>query len=164
MADKLTIKGIGRVDGDYDFDIVKLVSSPGDPEYMTYREWHRVKLLTAIRAGEMIEAFRVGDLDAQLAVAVIVLARHGKDVDEDLLWDAPGTAGITFTLAERAEESEPEDPKGGEPHENEPSVSPQRNGGESSSSTSVSPATVPSPTGSPASPRSAISALATSEK
>lgn len=81
----LTVEGCAPWDGRYEF-----------PDFrFTQRELHRIKLLSGIRAGELIEALDANDTAAMVGVAVVVLARDGKVVDPDDLWDTPvGSLGL----------------------------------------------------------------------
>jgi hypothetical protein len=107
--DKLVLTGIRKgVDGEYPCDIVGMLTV-GHPEMLTYREGHRLKNMTGIRAGEVDEALAKGDTDLVIGLAAIVLARDGKTVSDDLLWDAPMEAGIQLVLGEREAEEEPDE-------------------------------------------------------
>jgi hypothetical protein len=104
LPDKLIVTGVGAsVDGEYDCDIIGMLV-PGNPETLTNAEGRRIKLMTGLRAGELEEALLSDDNDLTVAVAAVVLARHGKTVDEKKLWDAPMGAGLTFHVAKRKEE------------------------------------------------------------
>ncbi len=85
MADHIVISGIEAYDGTYEFDASQL----------TNRELHTIKRLANIRAGEMSDALEAGDSDMLVALAVICLQRHGKTIDEDLIWDAQA-GSITY--------------------------------------------------------------------
>jgi hypothetical protein len=148
--DKLIVKGVSKqLDGEYGFDLTKLIS-PGDAEYLTYREWHKVKAISGVRAGELQDAFVSGDTDLNVALAVVVLERAGKRVDVDLIWDAPGTSEIRFVLGDRDGEEDGESlPPTSEPPVSEESERLSTSGGGSSRPTLVSPATDPSRTGDP---------------
>jgi len=80
----LTVEGVLPWDGKYDF-----------PDFaFTNRELHRIKQISGVRAGELIEALDANDRAAVVGVAVVVMGRHGKLVDPDDLWDA--TAGAFY--------------------------------------------------------------------
>ena len=161
--DKLIISGLGkRLDGEYEIgDFLDLVTI-GTPASLTNREAHRVKVMTGVRAGELMAALASGDSDVTVALAAVILERHGKRVDEDLLWDAPVDSGITFDLAERDtdEEDDDESPPA-EPAET-PADESSTSGGGSSRLTLESPANDQSPTGLRGSEMSAVSGRATS--
>jgi hypothetical protein len=53
-----------------------------------------------------------GDNDAYLAVAMIVLRRNNKVVNEDALLDAPAGAAISFDFEVMREEAEEDGPPG----------------------------------------------------
>lgn len=149
--DKLIVKGLGRpVDGEYEFDFSSMLGV-GTPDALTNREGHRIKLMSGVRAGELEDALMAGDNDVMVAFAAIVLARNGKTVDEDLLWDAPMGAGLSFELGER------EGVPPAEPAETPEPAS--TSGGESPSSTSGHQENDPSPTTPPDSEKSAESNL-----
>ena len=75
----LTLEGVQPWDGRYEF-----------PDFgFTNRELFEIKKLSGIRAGELIEALDANDTAAFVGMAVVVLARHGKIVDPDDLWNAP---------------------------------------------------------------------------
>ena len=73
------VEGVPPWDGSYDI-----------PDwFFTNRELYDIKKVSGgIRAGELLEALDANDTAAFVAVAVVVLARHGKVVDPDDLWDA----------------------------------------------------------------------------
>lgn len=104
--DKIVLAGIRKgVDGEYPCDIVGMLTV-GHPEMLTYREGHRLKQMTGIRSGEIDEALAKGDTDLIIGLAAIVLARDGKTVSDDLLWDAPMEAGVTLILGDRDEDED----------------------------------------------------------
>jgi hypothetical protein len=144
MADKLIVKGLGGIDGEYEFDLAELVSL-GEPGALTNREGHRIKTMAGVRVGELLEALQAGDNDVLIALAAIILARKGRRLDENLLWDAPIGAGVSFELDDTPDEQ----PGPTTPAPQPETVSPSRNGGESSSPSSAPPASDPSPTGTP---------------
>lgn len=139
--DKLIVTGLGRLDGEYDCDLTAMLTLD-HPQALTNREMHRIKTMSGVTAGRLADALSDGDSDVLLALAAIVLARHGKRFDEDTLWDAPMGSGVTFHIADREEEEDL----------SPPASTPPSDGGESSSSeTAALRASGPSPTGSPSS-------------
>lgn len=99
QLDTLTIDGIDRaVDGTYEFDFIDLIGN------LTNREIHRIKVMTGVRYGEMLDAFKAGDNDLNVAFAAILLQRRGKRVDDDVLWDAPAGSRIHLHIHDRDEE------------------------------------------------------------
>jgi hypothetical protein len=74
----LVIEGAAPWDGRYEF------SDFG----FTNRELYRIKQLSGIRAGELIEALEANDTSAYVGVAMVVLGRVGKMPDPDTLWNA----------------------------------------------------------------------------
>lgn len=132
--DTLTIKGVARrVDGDYACDLAAMFDVSSD-EALTNQEAHLVKRLSGSRGNEIVEAFIAGDTDVRMALAIIVLGRHGKDADEASFWAAK-IGATTFTLGADDLE-EPADPP---TTEGEPLSSPSNDGGDSSSTTSDGP-------------------------
>lgn len=87
MADRLTVKGLGKADGTYDFDLASLVSING-AEALNLREQQRIKILSGYRGLEIREA--VGVLDAAMMVALVdvIVARGGKTLNTTRIWDA----------------------------------------------------------------------------
>lgn len=161
--DKLIIKTIEGVNGEYDFDIVTMLTE-GHAESLTSREGHRIKVMTGLRAGELTDAVSAGDSDVLLAIAAVVLTRNGKQYNDDALWDAPMGA-FTFELADRDVEDDAGPPATKlDDGETPPTVELGSNGGESSRpSAAPLPASRPRPTGIRNSPTAATSPLETSE-
>jgi hypothetical protein len=156
-VDKLIIKGVGGIDGDYDFDLAEMLSI-GSPGALTTLELHRVKDMSKLRAGEIIEAFGAMDTDLLVALAAVVLARRGKRFSDESLWAARMTLsslkasqsveiadGLTFVIDEREDEAIP--PTEGQPKT--PIGEPEKNGGESSSQNSDHQGNGQSPIGIP---------------
>ena len=75
----LVVQGAPPWDGSYEFESFAF----------TNRELHKIKLLSGIRAGELIEALDANDTAAYVGVAVVVLERHDVRLDPDDLWNAP---------------------------------------------------------------------------
>jgi hypothetical protein len=108
---KIIIKGLGPVwDGEHEFDLD-----------LTNRDLHEIKQISGVRAGEFEEAFEAMDNDLVVAVASIVLRKHGKRAPLDVLWDAPlGAIKLDLDEAETVEDdagppsqtpTEPESPE-----------------------------------------------------
>lgn len=153
--DKLIVKDMGRLDGEYSFDVVAMLNL-GAPDALTSREGHRIKTMCGLRVGELQEALEAGDSDVLVAFAAVILARHGKKFDDDDLWDAP-IGSAMLEIGERPEEVDDRPPVSSLPSE-EQSSEPSQSGGESSSPTSEpEQESDPSPTGLHALPRSATS-------
>lgn len=126
---KLIISGIPSMDGEYEFEDFTTFSN---------RELHRIKKLTGLRLGEFQEAFASLDNDVLVGLAVVVLERQGKDVDEEQLWDAPAgglvfdfetvenpTEGSIQTSSDSEDESTSSEPTSSGPSSTEPSESPE---------------------------------------
>jgi len=160
--DKLIVKGIGALDGEYAFDPGML--ELGHPESLTNREAHQLKVMSGVRLGELQDALAAGDNDVLIALAAIILTRHGKRFDEEQLWDAPMGSGLTYEFSGQVEdgddESPPENPPLPDEPESEPSGPQPSSGGGSSTPRLVPPAPDPSPTGPQSSDTSSISAQA----
>ena len=139
--DTLIVKGIPGLDGEYPCNLTDMALE-GLPESLTNREGHRVKVMSGVRAGELLEALNAGDNDVFLAFAAIILTRNGKRFDEGVLWDAPMGVGVTFDIAPRTEGEDDEDPR-------MPAASgqPEQSGGTSGEQSSETSPTDPSPTG-----------------
>lgn len=152
MNDKLIVKGLRGLDGEYEFDRNDLLGS------MTNRELHRIKLMAGVRAGEIQDALAAGDNDVLVALAAILLTQRGKLVDEDVLWDAPAGAGLIWEF----EESEADAGPPAIPAETPETEQPNTNGGESGNPPSGQSENGLSLTGLPVSVTSATSAPATS--
>lgn len=136
--DTLTVSGVGRhLDGAYDCDVVSLIDV-SSPDALTVREAEEVKSLSGARGNEIAASFIAGDMACRMALAVIILRRHGKDVDPSDLWDKP-IGAMRFDLGPVVAEDADPPTVGGE--------TPSRNGGESGRQTSDAQVEEPSLTG-----------------
>jgi len=106
--DKLIVTGVPRMDGEYPCNVVGMLLE-GTPHTLTNREGHQIKVMTGVRAGELWGAMESGDNDVVIALAAIVLARAGKRVDTDTLWDSPMGSALAFDIAEREGEGDEAD-------------------------------------------------------
>jgi hypothetical protein len=113
---KLVVKGVAPWDGEYDFDSF----TDG-----TNREYHRIKEISGVRAGELIEALGAGDTGAWVGFALMILARHDKHALPDEFWDAPENA-IDWKVDEPV--GDVADPPTVPPSGSEPSDSPGSSG------------------------------------
>ena len=106
---KIVIDGIPPWDGSYEFEDFNF----------TNREFFRIKEISGIRAGELIEALEAGDTGAYVGVAAVVLTAQGKILqgDVDALWNGP-VGSITLDLRDGVA-----DPPTQTGSENEPSPS-----------------------------------------
>lgn len=95
---KLKIDGLPGLDGEYEFD---------DSRF-TMRDFHTIKRLSGIRAGELMDAYLAGDTDLRLALAVIALERNGRVGLEDQLWNAE-LGAIRLELGDGDDEVPPAD-------------------------------------------------------
>lgn len=92
---KLTVKGVPGLDGEYEFD----------ESYFTNRELHLIKRETGLRAGEFEDAYKSGDTDVMVALAMVAVTRAGKGSIADRFWDAqPSTLAFDFSDAEEGED------------------------------------------------------------
>lgn len=105
--DKLIVKGLGAIDGEYEFDLYELLGI-GTSTSLTNRELHRIKEMTGVRAGELIESLAAGDNDVVVGLAAVILTRNRRAFTDDLLWDAPAESSLAFQLADR--EADPQTP------------------------------------------------------
>lgn len=146
--DKMIVKGLGkRIDGEYEFSIADMMTL-GHPESLTNREAHRLKTMSGVRLGELDDALGAGDSDVFMAIGAILLARAGKAVDEEVLWDAPAGSGFDFqfeSLEEEAEAGDGESPP--ESAASEPTETRSPSGGSSSAGAWEPPANGQSLTG-----------------
>lgn len=147
MADRLTIQGLGGIDGEYEFDLAALLEID-NPDTITQREAHKIKQATGLRLGELEDAMQAGDADVVVAVAIVVLDRRGKRYDVEALWRAPlGSIRIDVADADAEPEGEEADPLAlsGDSPASEP---PESSGGGSGGPPSAPPSpNGPSPTG-----------------
>lgn len=141
-------------DGEYEFDT----------DEFTHGELHTIKKISGVRLGELEEALNANDADVTMALVVVCLQREGKEIHEDVFWNAK--AGSLRIVSEpdpvpptKAPASE--DHGSGQPSSLDETPTPSGNGTASSSAT---PDSVPESIGSPPSVPSAKSELATSAK
>lgn len=106
MIDKLVVKGLAHLDGEYEFDLYELLGI-GTATSLTNRELHRIKVMTGIRAGELLDSLAAGDNDVVVALAAVILTRRGKTFDENRLWDAQADAALSFEIADRPDPTTP---------------------------------------------------------
>ena len=89
MNDTLTVSGVGKkFDGVYECDVAELVSI-SSPDALTVDEARLVKTLSGVRGNEIVEAFLAGDVDLRMALAIVVLGRHGKQLDARMVETKP---------------------------------------------------------------------------
>lgn len=86
----IKIEGVPPYDGEYDLAMD-----------FTNREFHTIKQISGIRAGELEEAMQKRDTDLIVALAVNALRRAGRNVSIEALWDAP-TGKIVLDLTDLA--------------------------------------------------------------
>lgn len=141
--DILTVRGIDGLSGSYPCDLVEMLDE-NSPECLTNREVHHIKKMSGVTAGNLMDALKDGDNDVLLGLAVVVLQRRGKWVDEDLIWDAPMGTGVEFQIGSRRPPT-PTNPESGSSDETPKSES---DGGASGSPTAVPSPPDPSRTGS----------------
>jgi hypothetical protein len=129
----IKIEGVPPYDGEYPLDM-----------NMTNREFHTIKQIAGVRAGDLDDAVAHKDLDLVVALAVNALRRAGHVVDIDRLWDSE--AGKIMLAADEGEDDAAPPPQ--------PSSQPTPSGdgpvdssGTSSSGTGGHPASDPNPTG-----------------
>lgn len=74
----LVITGIPPYDGEY----------PIEDNGFTQKEYHFIKQVSGVRAGELQEAMAAGDVAVGVALTAITLERNGKTVHLPVLWEA----------------------------------------------------------------------------
>lgn len=132
--DKLTIQGVAnRFDGDYDCDVRGMLINLTSPEALTGDEACFIQDRSKVRGGELGDAFDAGDVRFLMALAVVVLQRHGKTMDPEMLM---GQRIGTYRFVLETQEVEPAHPT----VEGEPSQTSSPNGGTGSETPSESPA------------------------
>jgi hypothetical protein len=77
---KVQIKDLHPLDGEYDFNVGEF----------THGDWHTIKKVSGVRAGEFMEALTAADTDVVVALAVIALEKAGKQTTVEYLWSAKG--------------------------------------------------------------------------
>lgn len=146
MADRLIITGLGRYDGEYEFDLVDMCIVPGTASHLKVSEYRRIKQFAGVMRGQVAEAIMNDDADLELVLAAIILGRHGKQVTEAALEAAidadRGSVGWDFQSLRQEESADPPA---------QPATAPDSstNGGEPSSRQSENLANLPSRTGTP---------------
>lgn len=78
------------------------------PDEFTYRELGIIKRIAGVRAGELMAALIAGDTDIVVALAIIVMRRAGKRVDEDALLDGE-LGSIELHSDDEGDENDPPD-------------------------------------------------------
>lgn len=116
----IVVEGIPPWDGRYEFEDWQL----------TNRECHRIKEICGTRAGELLEALDSNDRGAFVALAAVIMERHGQRFDVDELWDAKA-GSIRVDLGSDA--GPPELPNSGD-GSSEPSGNDDSSGADSGSS------------------------------
>jgi len=142
--DTLTISGIAnRFDGVYECDIVGMIADVSSPDALTVDEAALVQQLSrgdsdrGVRGNEIAEAFLAGDVKVRMAIAIIVLARNGKDLPVEMVRNA-SMRSMVFELQRSGSEKEGEE--GEHPTmEGAQSLTPSTNGGSPSRTLSVAP-------------------------
>lgn len=84
--DILKVEGLGRVNGEYECDIVGLVDISSD-EALTVREAQFVRDFSGARGGEIVEAFLAGDMSVRSAIAMVILRRADKPLRDETVLD-----------------------------------------------------------------------------
>lgn len=108
---ELIIEGVPPYDGRYE-----------TPDFaFTNRELHRIKQISEVRAGELLEALEANDRAAFVGLATVVLERGGIVVDPNRLWD-------TESGAIRLQVGDDADPPTPDASGNDPTASPDTSG------------------------------------
>lgn len=133
--DTLTITGVSpRFDGVYECNIVAMIRDLNSPEALTGDEACFIQEKSKVRGRELVDAFIAGDAKFLMALTAVVLQRHDKTIDIDVLMPKP-LGSYVFEL-EPVEDEEAPHPT----VEGEPSPTTSRNGGTSSDTPSDSQA------------------------
>ena len=131
--DTLTITGVSpRFDGVYKCDIAAMIRDLSSPEALTGDEACFIQEKSKVRGFELVDAFVAGDARFLMALTAVVLQRHDKTIDIDVLMSKPLGAYVFELEAVEDEEA---------PHptvEGEPLPTTSRNGGTSSDTPSDS--------------------------
>lgn len=155
MNDRIQVKGLGKLDGEYEVDAEKF----------TNRDLHTIKQIAGVRAGELEEAWASIDNDLLVAFTVVALRKQGFTVDNDVLeaiWDAD-LGSLTFVAGdeEETDAGPPSQTPSGPGVDASDSANPTRSGADSRNGGDPQ-VKHPSPTGSPSSDTTAASRLETS--
>ncbi len=135
--DKLTISGVSpRFDGEYECDVVGMIYDLTSDEALTGDEACYIQEQSKVRGYELSEAFIAGDARFLMALAVVVLARAGKNIGVDVLM-SQRLGAYRFEIEPVPQEEEAAHPTG----EGAPSPTTYENGGTSTSSPSDSQGT-----------------------
>lgn len=147
MAQKIIIKGLGGIDGEYNLDIGAMLDF-GHPETLTQGEAHKIKKATGLRLGELEDAVDAGDSDMVLAFALVVLDRAKKRYDIESLWDAPlGSVVLEADEESASDEADNADPLSLDDKNGSPEQSDRNGGGSGNPPSELSLPSDPSPTG-----------------
>jgi hypothetical protein len=87
MADLLRVKGLGKADGEYEFDFANLLSINGS-ESLTLRELHQIQQQTGLRGMEVREAAAFLAAGVMVELCSIILTRQGQQPNVQRLWDS----------------------------------------------------------------------------
>lgn len=143
MIDKLVVSGLPPLDGEYPCDLIEMIGI-GSAESLTVAEAHRVKKMSDVRQGELVDAVSAGDAAVIMALAAVVLTRSGKRYDEQRLLATKPEVELVFQMGDREDQEADADPPAiPTPETGSPSVG----GGNSSSDLSESLEPDQSPTG-----------------
>lgn len=156
-ASKIKLSGVPPYDGEYEL-----------PDAFTNRELHYIKQVSGVRAAEIPEASKAGDVGLLIALAAITLQRAGHaDLNIDVLWEA---SGENFEAVEEEDPEEDDDrppakaTSGGNERSSgavASSSEPQTPSGDSGKNDGDDSQDDPSPTGLPGSATDAVSDPAT---
>lgn len=136
--DRLTVSGIGkRVDGAYDCDLTAILVDVTSPDALLVSEAETIKRMTGARGYEIAAGFLAGDWPIQMAVALVVLARHDVRIDERQGWGAK-VGAFTFQMDDTPL-LEDDDAQAGDGSADPPlgALTPSENGGGSGNQTSA---------------------------
>lgn len=128
---KVTITNLAGLDGEYPLDLPLLA-----------RDYRTIKLLSGVRANEIIDAMRAGDVEVVVAFADIALTRANVPHHVEQLWNHVPGEQIMLDFSDLEEDAGPP-PSSAGPSESEPSSAPasERSGFVSNGATASSPET-----------------------
>lgn len=140
---KLRVTGVPPYDGEYDL-----------PTSYTNGELHRIKQISGVPAGKLMDASQEGDIGVLVALAAVILERAGHQVNVQALWDASGD-NFDIEQDEAGEERPPAEATSGGPQSKDAAVAEPNDQSEPSGETGpdISESSPPTPllTGGPGS-------------
>ena len=150
MPDMVIIEGVSPHDGEYEIDLATI----------NMEEFHLIKRLTGLVAGEVEDALMRIDTDIFVGLAAVVIQRSGKRVTanvENQLWKAPLGALRVKLEPDSPPEKSQEMPRSSNDEPNQQSEGTSSSGDDGKDASETSEEDSPQATGQPASGLSVIS-------